>query len=92
MPIGQKKQCQTLINIYAGVVVGLQAEVTKAKAVRQKFIDRGVNPSAHPALAGHATQLSNWVDAVDAVATNVVAQGLLAARVPSHRNLALEET
>ena len=88
MAIADSKKCQTLINVAAAKVLELQAVSAKLQALRTAFVAQAVDPAGTP-LDGHVAQISAWIDAIDAVATDAVANGLLAAIVPSHRNKAL---
>lgn len=82
------KKCQTLINVTAQKVTELKAIATKLKALRTAFTSQAVDPAGTP-LDGHITQISAWIDAVDGVANNAIANGFLAQVEPTHRNKAL---
>ncbi len=90
MPIADTKKCQTLINLCAADCQRLQEIHTRLVAYRAVYQAQGVDPTGTP-LEGHVGQVSAWIDEIGAVANNAVANGLIAAAVPSHRNEALGE-
>lgn len=90
MPIADTKKCATLINVAAEEVEKLKTAATRLERCRQLFQDQSVDPTG-TALDGNVAQVSAWIDSVRAVADDVVANGLLAHVVPSHRNAALGE-
>jgi hypothetical protein len=90
MPLADTKKCQTLINIVAEQVKLLKVASTILLICRQAYQDQNVNPTGTP-LDGHILEISNWVDDVELVANNMIANGFINNIVPSHRNKALGE-
>lgn len=89
MPLADTKKCQTLINLCANAAVQLRAVAEQLETYRAAYQAAGVDPTG-TALEGNVTRVATWIDEVSAVANDAVANGLIAARVPSHRNKALE--
>ena len=90
MAISNKKKCQTLINIVVEQVELLKTASAKLQACRQAYIDQSVSPVSTP-LDGHVAEISDWIDDVESVADNIIANGFLAYIVPTHSNSALGE-
>ena len=89
MPISDKKKCQTLINKTAEAAEQLKVIAARLKMYRTLF--QTMNPSVvGTPLEGYVLDVSNWINAVDAVAESVIADGMIAAYVPTHRGNALE--
>ena len=88
MAISENKKCQTLINIAAEQVEVIKAAADRLEAVRALYVAQGVSATGTP-LQGHVETVSGWIDSVRSVADAAVPNGLIAARVPSHRNKAL---
>ena len=89
MAISDKKKCQTLINKMAEVVEQLQAGADSLKILRTAYQDQNVDPTGTP-LAGNVAEVSTWIDQVDVIANGAIATGMMVAKVPTHRNKALE--
>ena len=90
MPISDKKKCQTLINGCADAAIEAQAAVAKLKATRTLYQAVSPDTTGTP-LDGNVVAVSNWIDALDTLASGAVPTAMIAARVPSHRGKALEE-
>ena len=90
MPISDKKKCQSLINAVADVVDTLKAVADRLEALRTAYQTQNVDPTGTP-LEGHIGQVSTWIDEVRAVADDVIANGFLEHRVPTHTGDALDE-
>lgn len=90
MAIADTKKCQTLINLCAAECQRLQEIHTRLVAYRAAYLIQGVDPTGTP-LEGKAALVSMWIDEIGVVANNAVANGLIAAAVPTHRNKALGE-
>jgi hypothetical protein len=88
--VADTKKCQTLINLCAAECLAIKASHARLVAFRQAYQAQGVDPTGTP-LEGHVGQVSAWIDAVGVVAADPVANGLIEAAVPSHRNKALGE-
>ena len=88
MPINDKKKCQTLINEVGLKVQQLQAFATRLGVLRQAYLDQSVDPTGTP-LEGHVPEVSAWIDALHAVASDPVANGFVANIVSTHRGTAL---
>lgn len=89
MPISDKKKCQTLINLCAEAAEQLKVVAINLEAYRSAFQAQGVNPMGTP-LEGNVTNVSNWIDTVRDAADAAVAEAMIAAKVPTHKNKALE--
>ena len=89
MPIADKKKAQTLINLCADEAERLQLSATRLQAYRAAYQGQRVDPVGTP-LDGNVTAVSAWIDDIAAVAGSAVSTAMLAARVPTHRNNALE--
>jgi hypothetical protein len=88
MPIADRKKCQTLINVGAESALIIREALTRLKACRTAFQTH--NPStANTVLDGNIAAINNWITEVEGVADDSVAQLLIDAQIPSHRNKAL---
>jgi len=90
MPLSDKKKCQSLINEMGHKAEILQAGVARMKVLRQAYLDQEVDPTGTP-LEDNVTAASDWIDALDALANGAVANGFIAAIVPTHTGNALED-
>ena len=90
MPIADTKKVQTMINIVADEVEKIKTAATRLNQLRSLFMAAGVDVAGTP-LEGHLTDVSDWIDAIDAAANAAVPNGFIANRVPSHRAKALGE-
>lgn len=88
MPISDKKKCQTLINRCAAEAEKLKTAATLLEACRSAYQAQSVDATDTP-LAGNVTAVSNWIDSVRACADAAVANAMIAAKVPTHKNNAL---
>lgn len=89
MPISDKKKCQTLINLAAEAAEHVQVVAARLKTVRSAYQAQAVDPTGTP-LDGHLAAVSTWIDNIDSVANSGVVTEMIAAKVPTHRNKALE--
>jgi len=89
MAVSDTKKVQTLINICALRVQQLKDIADELKALRTAYTAQGVDATGTP-LDTHVVQVSAWIDAVEAVGDNAVANAFIANYVPTHRNAALE--
>ena|GEM_PF-6904432 len=89
MPVSDKKKCQTLINLCAAAAEQIQASATQLVAYRAAYLNQEVDPTGTP-LDGKVAAVSSWIDDVIAVAGATVANQMIAAKVPTHKNNALE--
>ena len=84
MPIADRKKVYHLIDAVAEEVEKLQVASARLQVLRSAF--QAQNPSTeNTPLDGHVLAVSAWVDAVEAVATNAVANGFLAHKTVRHR-------
>ena len=90
MAVADSKKAQTLINLCAEAAQTLASIASQLETYRALYMAAGINP-AGTALAGNGALVSAWIDKVRAAADDPVTAGLIAAKVPSHRNAALEE-
>jgi len=90
MAISDNKKCQTMINLYAEEVQKLQTSAARLNTLRAAFVTHSPDTTG-TALEGKTTAVSSWIDAVISTSTNVVANGLIAAAVATHRGKALGE-
>lgn len=89
MAVANTKKAQTLINLCADAALQLQALASTLETYRALYVANNVNP-AGTALAGNVPAVSAWIDKVQSAAADPVTAGLIAARVETHRNQALE--
>lgn len=89
MPISDKKKCSTLINLCAASAEQIKAAATQLETYRAAYQTQSVDPAGTP-LEGNVSAVSNWIDNVRAVADAAVADQMIVAAVPTHRNNALE--
>lgn len=89
MPLSDKKKCQSFLNNMGHQAELLQAGVARMKVLRQAYIDQNVDPTGTP-LEGNAPAASNWINDLDTLANGAVANGFIAAIVPTHQGNALE--
>ena len=89
MAVSDTKKCQTLINIMGQQALAVRAAVATMKACRTAYLAAGVDPTGTP-LEGNVTLVSNAINSLDAEIEAAVWDGMIAAIVPSHRNMALE--
>ena len=89
MSVSSKKKCQSFINAMGEAAQDLQAAVLTMKDLRSKYIAQGVDPTGTP-LENNVTAASDWIDDLETLANSPVANGFIAAIVPSHRGRALE--
>lgn len=89
MAVSDTKKAQTLINKCALIVQRIKGDADELVALRAAYQAQGVDPTGTP-LDGHVADVSAWIDAVEGVGDNAVANGLIAAYAPTHRNKALE--
>jgi len=89
MPISDKKKCQTLAGLCAAEAERLKESAARLESYRTAYQNQAVDPSGTP-LEGNVTAISNWINNIRAVADAAVADAMIAAKVPTHRNRALE--
>ena len=88
MAISDSKKCQTLINACAQEAQRIKVAATRLEAIRALYVAASPDPTG-TALDGNVPAVSAWIDAVRATADGAVPDGMIAARVPSHRGEAL---
>ena len=88
MAVADTKKCQTLINIVAEQVKAIKAASAKLQSCRQAYVDQAVSPLGTP-LDGHVNEISGWIDDVESVADNIIANEFLNHIVHTHNNKAL---
>ena len=86
--LADNKKCQTLINIAAEQVELLKIISDKLQRCRQLYEDQNVD-STGTVLEGNISAISDWIDDVNSVANNAIAEGLISHKVSTHRNKAL---
>jgi len=89
VPISDKKKCQTFINLCAAAAEQAQAAVINLKLYRAAYIAQSVDPTGTP-LEGNAAAVSGWIDDMETAAGATVANAMIAAKRPTHKNQALE--
>ena len=89
MGIANKKKTQSLINAAAEQAEAIRAARDELVRLRGLFQSQSVDP-AGTALAGRTAAFNAWITAVSAVADDPLVASLIAAKVPTHRGLALE--
>lgn len=89
MPLADTKRVQTLVNLCAEAAEQIEAQAAQLEHYRALYVAAKINPTG-TVLAGKVTAVSAWIDKVRALANDPVAAALIAAKVPSHRNQALE--
>jgi hypothetical protein len=83
-----RKKCQTLIHVGAEVALKFREGLDMLTRCRTAF--QAQNPDiTGTALDGNITTINIWITAAEAVANDAVAQALIDAQIPSHRNEAL---
>ena len=94
MPISDVKKCQSMINTLGQQIEILRAAVDAIKAIHADFQTADPDPTGTP-LEGGAVIIDSPLTALDnAVNSGAAAlfwDQMIAAVVPSHRNVALEE-
>jgi len=89
MAIADSKKCQTLINKAAEAAEQIQQAVAMLKTLRTKFQQHNPDTTGTP-LEGNVAAISNWIDDVDNISTNIVATQMIEAKVLTHQGNALE--
>ena len=84
-----KKKCQSLINEVGQKAEQLQGFVSRLKELRTAYQSQGVDPTGTP-LENNVAAVKQWIDDLDTLANSAVANGFIAAVVPTHRGKALE--
>lgn len=89
MPLANTKRVQTLVNLCAEAAIDLDVIADRLNHYRALYVAANIDPTG-TVLEGKVMAVSAWIDKVLAVANDPVCAGLIAARVPTHRNQALE--
>lgn len=89
MALSNPKKAQTLINAAAEEALKIKQASERLQQLRTMYVAANVNPAGTP-LQGQVNNVSAWIDSVATVANSTVANGMIAAYVPSHRGKALE--
>jgi hypothetical protein len=88
--VADTKKCQTLINLCAEAAETLESIASQLSTYRDIYVALSIDPTG-TALYGNEVLVSTWIDKVQAAADDPVTTGLIAAKVPTHRAMALEE-
>lgn len=89
MTLSNPKKVQSLINAAAEEALKIKEASDRLQQIRALYVASNVNPAGTP-LQGQVNNVSAWIDSVASVANSAVANGMIAAYVPSHRGKALE--
>lgn len=90
MPVPDQKKVQTMINVVAEQAAIIRAAVDTMVLVRATF--NVVNPdTTGTPLAGNEVAVSNAINTLDTAIFGPVWDGMIAAHIPSHRNVAMVE-
>ena len=86
--VADAKKVQTLLNLAADAAEAIRLQRDILETVRALYVTANPNITGTP-LEGNLAAISTWLDDVKAVADDPVVDGLIAARVPTHRGKAL---
>ena len=89
MALADSKKVQTMINVLAASVEEVRDAVARMKAVRVKFQTHNPSVVGTP-LEGNVAAVNSALNALDAEVSKALWTQLIAAKVPSHRNRALD--
>jgi len=87
--VPDSKKCQTFVNVIADTVAAMRAQLAILTALRAKFL--ALNPTvAGTPLAGRVAGLNSAYGALVTALADANFDAMIAARVPSHHNVALD--
>lgn len=84
MPIADKKKVQTLINAIANNIETMRDAMQNIKDVRSLYTTANPDVTGTP-LEGNLTTINNAINSLDTELQSVVWNGMINAKVPSHR-------
>jgi hypothetical protein len=87
--VADSKKVQSLINLIATEAEALKASSIRLEALKAKFVAQNPDVTDTP-LQGNVGAVNTWLADLKAVADSPVADGMIAARVKSHRGTALD--
>ena len=88
MPVADNKKVQTVINRAGLVITQARVGVVEIKDYRDRLVADGASVIGTP-LEGNVAAFNTWIADFETHLNDVIANGIVAAIVPSHRGEAL---
>lgn len=89
MALADTKKVQTMINVLAEAAEDVRAAIERMKAVRTKFQAHNPDVTGTP-LEGNVAAVNTALNALDTQTSKAIWTQIIAAKVTSHRNRALD--
>ena len=90
MAVADTKKVQSLINRVADEISAMRAGMKRITELHDKYVAQSVNPTGTP-LEGNVSVLTTALTKLGTALDSNVFTALIAAKVPSHRGVALGE-